>query len=97
MNFGGGISGFRRGRYKLPDGDSFLAAGLILLGWGGGMAMNVRFYIDPEKGYPHIYSHGVVEGEVEDVLLLPGEDRPGRGGARIATGMTAAGRCLRVI
>ena len=66
-------------------------------GGGGGMAMNVRFYIDPEKGYPHIYSHGVVEGEVEDVLLLPGEDRPGRGGARIATGMTAAGRCLRVI
>lgn len=61
------------------------------------MAMNVRFYIDPEKGYPHIYSHGVGEGEVEDVLFLPGEDRPGRGGARIATGMTAEGRCLRVI
>lgn len=59
--------------------------------------MNFRFYIDPEKGYPHLYSHDVVEEEVEDVLLSPGEDRVGRDGARIAIGMTAGGRCLRVI
>ena len=30
--------------------------------------MNLRFYIDPETGYPHIYRHGVGEYEVEDVL-----------------------------
>ena len=40
--------------------------------------MNFRFYIDPERGYPHIYTHDVVEEEVEDVLLAPGEDRDGR-------------------
>ncbi len=59
--------------------------------------MNIRFYIDPERGYPHIYSHGVVEEEVEDVLLLPVEDRDGSRGARSAIGMTAGGRYLRVI
>ena len=31
--------------------------------------MDIRFYIDPETGYPHIYRHGVEEYEVEDVLL----------------------------
>lgn len=41
--------------------------------------------------------HGVSEDEVEEVLEWPGEDRPGREGARIAIGQTAAGRYLRVI
>ena len=31
--------------------------------------MNVRLYIDPELGYPHIYTHGVDEDEVEDVIM----------------------------
>ncbi|MBU4374814.1 MAG: DUF4258 domain-containing protein [Euryarchaeota archaeon] len=59
--------------------------------------MNIRYYIDPETGLPHIYNHNVSENEVEDVLLKPGEDRPGREGSRIAVGQTRAGRYLRVI
>jgi hypothetical protein len=57
----------------------------------------VRFYIDPETGYPHIYGHGVEEHEVEDVLASPGEDRPGRENSRVAIGRTRGGRHLRVI
>lgn len=54
--------------------------------------MNLRFYTDPETQVPHIYRHDVSESEVEEVLARPGEDRPGREGARIAIGRTAAGR-----
>ena len=61
------------------------------------VVVNIRFYIDPETAEPHILSHGVEESEVEDVLASPGEDRPGREGARIAIGRTRGGRCLRVI
>jgi hypothetical protein len=35
--------------------------------------------------------------EVEEVLVSPGEDRPGREGSRVAIGKTSAGRYLRVI
>jgi len=59
--------------------------------------MRVRFYIDPQTGRAHIHNHGVDEREAEDVLLRPGEDRPGREGARIALGQTRTGRYLRVI
>ena len=59
--------------------------------------MKIRFYIDPHTEQPHIYNHAVREDEVEDVLRKPGEDRPGREGARIAIGKTYSGRCLRVI
>lgn len=59
--------------------------------------MDVRFYIDPEAGEPHIYNHGVGKHEVEDVLTKPGEDRPGREGSRVAIGQTQDGRYLRVI
>lgn len=59
--------------------------------------MDLRFYIDPETGLPHIDNHNVTEIEVEDVLESPGEDRPGRDGARIALGQTTAGRYLRVV
>lgn len=59
--------------------------------------MNIRFYIDPETGLPHIYGHRVDEREVEDVLREPGEDRPGREDSRVAIGQTRAGRYLRVI
>ena len=40
--------------------------------------MNIRFYLDKETGLPHIYNHEVLEKEVEEVLLRPGEDRPGK-------------------
>jgi len=59
--------------------------------------MNIRFYIDPATGLPHIYRHGVYEDEVEDVLNKPGEDRHGREGSRVAIGQTQAGRYLKVI
>jgi len=48
--------------------------------------MNIRFYIDPETASSHIYGHQVDEGEVEDVLREPGEDRPGREDSRVAIG-----------
>jgi hypothetical protein len=59
--------------------------------------MEVRYYLDPESGEPHIHEHGVTEEEVEAVLLRPGEDLPAKDGARQALGQTAAGRFLRVI
>lgn len=59
--------------------------------------MHLRFYVDQETGYPHIFSHGVEESEVEDVMAAPNEDRPGRDDARIAVGLTLGGRYLRVI
>jgi hypothetical protein len=59
--------------------------------------MQIRYYLDPISGLPHIYGHAVTEDEVEDVLSYPGEDRPGREGSRIAIGQTRAGRYLRVI
>lgn len=59
--------------------------------------MNIRYYVDPQTGLPHIYGHGVSESEVEEVLSTPGEDRPGRDGSRVALGRTLAGRLLRVI
>ena len=59
--------------------------------------MNVRFYLDPVTGEPHILRHGVTEEEAEEVLRNPGEDRPGREGSRVALGQSRAGRYLRVI
>jgi hypothetical protein len=59
--------------------------------------MEVRYYVDPESGEPHIYEHGVTEEECEAVLRRPGEDLPAKDGARQALGQTAAGRYLRVI
>ena len=59
--------------------------------------MIIRFYIDPETECPHIENHDVSEMEVEEVLLRPGEDRPGKGGSRVALGQTRQGRYLRVI
>ncbi|MCP5008288.1 MAG: DUF4258 domain-containing protein [Planctomycetes bacterium] len=59
--------------------------------------MKIRFYIDLETELPHIYSHDVKESEVEDVILSPGEDRPGREGSRVAIGRTTGGRFLKVI
>jgi hypothetical protein len=59
--------------------------------------LNIRYYVDPEMGSPHIYNHDVTEDEVEEVLAKPGEDRQGYEGARVAIGQTQAGRFLRVI
>jgi len=59
--------------------------------------VDLRFYLDPETGEPHIHQHGVTGEEVAEVLRRPGEDRPGREGSRVAIGKTAGGRYLRVI
>ena len=59
--------------------------------------MKLRFYIDPATDEPHIFNHGVEKDEVEDVLVRPGEDRPGREGSRVAIGQTQGGRYLRVV
>jgi hypothetical protein len=59
--------------------------------------VNLRFYIDPGSGLPHIYNHDVSEDEVAEVLANRGEDRPGDKDSRMAIGQTDAGRYLRVI
>ena len=59
--------------------------------------MQLRFYIDPETGTPHLHKHGVSESEVEEVLGNAGEDRAGRENARIAIGRALSGRLLRVV
>ena len=59
--------------------------------------MNIRFYLDPTTGLPHIYDHDVDEVEVEQVLANPHEDRPGTKKSRMAIGCTDAGRILRVV
>jgi hypothetical protein len=48
--------------------------------------LKIRFDLDPETDLPHIYRHDVNEGEAEDVLVHPGDDRPGREGSRVAMG-----------
>jgi hypothetical protein len=59
--------------------------------------MELRFYVAPESGEPHIYKHHVSERGAEDVLRRPIDDRAGRDGARVAIGQTKAGRYLRVV
>ena len=59
--------------------------------------MEIRFYLDPETGLPHIYGHGVSEEEVEQVLRASGGDVTGRRGSRMKLGQTSAGRYLQVI
>jgi len=59
--------------------------------------MQVRFYLDPTTGDPHLLRHGVTETEAVEVIESPSEDRPGREGARVAIGRTRSGRHLRVV
>ena len=60
--------------------------------------VQIRFYFDPETDEPHILKHGITEEEVEQVFESRStEDRLSRGETRMLVGMTAAGRCLRII
>jgi hypothetical protein len=59
--------------------------------------MEVRFYIDPETGLPHIYNHGVTEDEVLQVLRRRGPIYRGDRNSRLKSGQTDAGRHIQVI
>jgi hypothetical protein len=59
--------------------------------------VEVRYFIDPDTGQPHVYNHGVREDEVEWVLEHPGEERQGLDGSRVLIGQTESGRYLRVV
>lgn len=59
--------------------------------------MDIRYYIDPDTGEPHIYNHDVSEREVEQVLNRPLEETAGRGGSVVALGLTSGARYLKVI
>jgi hypothetical protein len=59
--------------------------------------VELRFCKDPETGLPHIFDHGVIENEVQEVLSRPGEEHPGSDESRIRLGQTQAGRYLQVI
>lgn len=56
------------------------------------MTVEIRFYLDPTTGLPHIYNHDVDESEVEQVLANSDEDRPGASNSRVAIGRTDAGQ-----
>ncbi len=59
--------------------------------------MDIRYYIDPETGEPHIHDHGVSEDEVDQVMHGSGEDLPAKRGARMKLGQTASGRYLQIV
>lgn len=50
--------------------------------------MDLRFYLGPATGAPHIYRHGIIESEVAEVLEAPLEDRSGAEDSRVAVGRT---------
>ena len=58
--------------------------------------MDVRYYLDPDTGQPHVYSHGVTEREVEEVLRGRGEDLRATENSRRKIGQTVGGRYLQV-
>jgi hypothetical protein len=59
--------------------------------------MELRFWIDPETGLPHIFDYGVTEEEVRQVLRRKGEEVPGSDRSRIRLGQTDAGRYLQIV
>jgi hypothetical protein len=59
--------------------------------------MDIRYYLDPETGLPHILDHGVTEDEAEWILAHPAEDESCTSGSRQAIGKTADERYLRIV
>jgi hypothetical protein len=53
--------------------------------------MEARFYIDPETGLPHLYSHGMTEAEVLQVLRKPGPVYRGDRNSRLKSGQNRGG------
>ena len=58
--------------------------------------MEVRYYLDPGTGQPHIYDHGITEQEVEEALRGRGEDLRATGNSRRTIGQTSVGRYLQI-
>jgi hypothetical protein len=85
------------GKARVRFGDRRCARTGATLDAHGGPALNIRLYIDPDTGEPHIARHGVSEDEVSQVLVRPIEDRPGRDESRVALGKTDSGRYIRVV
>jgi len=56
----------------------------------------VRFFIDPHTGNPHLWKHNVTEDEALEVMANADGDRRSRNGTRVIVGQTDAGRYLRV-
>jgi len=50
---------------------------------------DIRFYLDPDTGLPHIYGRGVTEEEVEQVLRASGGDVQGRRGSGMKLSRTS--------
>jgi hypothetical protein len=59
--------------------------------------MDLRYHLDPDTGQPHIYGHGVSEGEVEQIFRNAAEDLSALRNSRMKLGQTDAGRYLQVI
>jgi hypothetical protein len=59
--------------------------------------MELRFWLDPDTGLPHIHNHGVCEEEVAQVLRRPGLNIRGGRNSRSVMGQTLAGRYLKVV
>ena len=57
--------------------------------------MEVRFYLDPDSGEPHVLNHGISETEVIRILSHANEDLPAANGARMAIGENGSGACAR--
>ncbi len=51
--------------------------------------VDIRFYLDPVTGEPHLIRHGVTEAEAREALEAREEDLPGAEGSRVAIGRTA--------
>ena len=52
--------------------------------------MELRFWLDPETGLPHIFDHRVTEEEVRQVMSRTGEEFAGRDRSRIRLGERSA-------
>ena len=59
--------------------------------------MRLEFYVAPETGEPHIFGHGVEEGEVAEVLIADGLRWGAGDGKVVVVGKTEGGRFLQVV
>ena len=70
-----------------------MTLGQVLLQHPFEAAMELRFYVDPETGEPHIYNHAVTEGEVRQVVGPRGHEEPRAVSCRHAAAAAGRGPC----